>query len=114
VQHWNLNQIEAADGVRSPEILHSNDEGRAVLIAFQPGQELREHQVKEHAFIVVVDGGVRISANGESVDAGPGSLFLFEPDEQHAVSSPDGGRILLVLAPWPGPGHYRGGDGGSA
>jgi hypothetical protein len=25
------------------------------------------------------------------------------------VSSDEGARLLLVLAPWPGPGHYRGG-----
>jgi quercetin dioxygenase-like cupin family protein len=109
VQHWNLNEIETPDGSRSPEILYSGDEARAVLIGLQPGQQLGDHQVKEHAFLVVVDGGVRVSGDGRSVEAGPGSLFMFEPDEQHAVASDDGARLLLVLAPWPGPGHYRGG-----
>ena len=39
------------------------------------------------------------------------TLFRFDPDERHSVSSDDGARILLLLAPWPGAGHYRGGDG---
>jgi hypothetical protein len=26
------------------------------------------------------------------------------------VSTDSGARLLLVLAPWPGPGHYRGGE----
>ena len=40
---------------------------------------------------------------------GPGTLFFFEPDERRTVSSERGARILLLLAPWPGAGHYRGG-----
>jgi quercetin dioxygenase-like cupin family protein len=112
VQHWNLSEIETPGGSVSPEILHSGAEARVVLIGLQAGQELGPHQVKEHAFLVVVDGGVRVSAGGHDADVGPGSLFKFEPDEQHAVASQDGARLLLFLAPWPGPGHYRGGDAG--
>jgi hypothetical protein len=44
-------------------------------------------------------------------------LFLFEPEEpeeRRAVSSRDGARLLLFLAPWPGPGHYRGDEHGAA
>ena len=49
-----------------------------------------------------------VAAGGQETDAGPGSLFKFEPDEEHAVASRDGARLLLFLAPWPGAGHYRG------
>ena len=84
-----------------------------MLIGLQPGQELGDHQVKEHAFLVVVDGGVHVSAGGRRDRRGrTGSLFKFEPDERHAVASHDGARLLLFLAPWPGEGHYRGGDAG--
>ena len=34
--------------------------------------------------------------------------MTFDPNERHAVSSDGGARILLLLAPWPGEGHYRG------
>ena len=30
----------------------------------------------------------------------------FEPGERHAVSSADGARILMLLSPWPGEGHF--------
>jgi hypothetical protein len=33
---------------------------------------------------------------------------MFEPDERRSVSSEAGARILLLLAPWPGEGHFRG------
>jgi quercetin dioxygenase-like cupin family protein len=96
------------DGTRSPVVLKSEDEARAVLIGLDPGQQLGDHQVKEHAWLLVVSGSVRIGAGGETVDAPAGTLAHFEPDERHSVSSPDGAKILLLLAPWPGPGHYRG------
>ena len=108
VRSWNLKEIETPAGSRSPVVLDSDESARAVLIALEAGQELGDHEVKEHAFVLVVDGGVRVEAGGESLDAQPGMLFRFEPEERHSVSSADGARILLFLAPWPGPGHYRG------
>ena len=109
MQSWDLNAIETPGGSRSPVVLHSEEPGRAVLIGLDAGQELGDHQVKEHAWLLVVDGSVRVAAGGESVEAQAGTLLHFEPDERHAVSARDGGaRVLLVLAPWPGEGHYRG------
>jgi quercetin dioxygenase-like cupin family protein len=108
VRSWNLHDIDTPGGSRSPVVLDSDEAARAVLIGLDPGQELGEHQVKEHAFVLVVDGSVRIDSGGESLDAQPGTLFTFEPDERHTVATSEGARILLFLAPWPGPGHYRG------
>ena len=111
MQSWNLLEIETPDGTRSPVVLHSTDgEARAVLIEIKAGQALGDHQVKEAALVVVVDGSVRVLAGGETVDAGAGTVFHFEPDERRSVSSESGARVLLVLAPWPGEGHYRGGS----
>ena len=109
MRSWQLSEIETPDGSRSPVVLHSSDEARAVLIGLNPGQELGDHQVKEHAFIVVLEGAVRIEAGGETLEAGVGTLVKFEPDERHVVASETGAKILLLLAPWPGEGHYRGG-----
>jgi quercetin dioxygenase-like cupin family protein len=108
VQTWNLRDIAAPGGSRSPVVLRSDDEARAVLIALEPGQELGEHQVKEHALVTVVDGSVRVQAGGSIVEGGIGCCFYFDADERRSISTKDGARILLVLAPWPGEGHYRG------
>ena len=109
MRSWRLPEIETPDGSRSPVVLHSADEGRAVLIGLNPGQELGDHQVKEHTFIVVVDGTARIETSGEKLEADAGTLVAFEPDERRIVASDSGAKILLLLAPWPGEGHYRGG-----
>jgi quercetin dioxygenase-like cupin family protein len=108
VQTWNLMEIEAPDGTRDPVVVHSGNEARAVLIVLNAGQEMGDHQVKENAWVTVLEGSVRIAAGGESVDATPGMLCRFDPDERHSLSSDTGARVLLLLAPWPGEGHYRG------
>jgi quercetin dioxygenase-like cupin family protein len=107
MKSWALPDIETPGGSRSPRVLYSGDEGRAVLIGLEPGQELGEHQVKESLFLVVLDGDVRITGGGEVIEAGAGTLVTFEPDERRSVSTVDGARILLLFAPWPGEGHYR-------
>ena len=107
MKSWALPEIETPGGSRTPVVLHSGNEGRAVLIGLEAGQELGEHQVKESLFLVVLDGHVKIESGGETLEAGSGTLVTFEPDERHSVSADDGARILLLLSPWPGAGHYR-------
>jgi quercetin dioxygenase-like cupin family protein len=108
VQSWNLREIETPGGSRSPVVLRSDDSARAVLISLDPGQSLGDHQVKERALVAVLDGTVRVEAGDETVEGGLGSFFSFDADERRSISSDGGARILLVLAPWPGEGHYRG------
>jgi quercetin dioxygenase-like cupin family protein len=105
---WNLLEIETPGGSRSPVVLNSDDEARAVLVGLHPGQALGQHQVKEYAYIAVVDGEVTVQTGENTVEAGSGTLFRFEPDERRSVSTRTGARLLLLFAPWPGVGHYRG------
>jgi quercetin dioxygenase-like cupin family protein len=107
VQSWNLNDIPTPGGSRSPVVVHSQDEARAVLIGLDPGQTLGDHQVHERSWVLVLDGRVRIDSGGESLDAGAGSLTWLDARERRSISTEDGARILLLLAPWPGEGHYR-------
>jgi quercetin dioxygenase-like cupin family protein len=109
VQIWRLTEVETPGGSLSPVVLHSEDAARALLIVLEPGQALGEHEVKERAFLVVIDGEVEVEADGDRRAAPAGTLIRFEPTERHAVTSAAGARLLLVLAPWPGEGHYRDG-----
>jgi quercetin dioxygenase-like cupin family protein len=113
MQQWDLLSIDAPQGTRDPVVLHSDDGARAVLIVLDPGQELGDHQVKENAWVSVLDGSVSVSAGGETTEAAQGALFHFAPDERHSLRSDGGARVLLLLAPWPGDGHYRGGGKGA-
>ena len=74
VQRWDLLAPAAPNGTRDPIVLHSDDAARAVLIVLQPGQELGEHQVKENAWVTVVDGEVDVACGGGVVSGGPGNV----------------------------------------
>jgi quercetin dioxygenase-like cupin family protein len=113
VRHWRLREVETPQGARSPVVLHSRDGAeRAVLIELRAGEALGDHRVKESALLLVLDGTVRVEAGNESVDGEPAALFHFDPDELRSVTSDGGARLLLLLAPWPGEGHYRGNPAG--
>lgn len=111
MRHWNVAEITAPEGSRSPEVLHSQEgEARVVAIHLHAGQELGDHQVKEAALLLVVDGEVRVDAGDESIDARAGTLVRFDPDERHAVAADREARVVLVLAPWPADDHYQPGE----
>jgi quercetin dioxygenase-like cupin family protein len=109
MRHWTLSEVETPNGARSPVVLHSKEGAeRAVLIELRAGEALGEHSVKESALLLVLDGTAHVEAGDASVDGDAGALFHFDPDERHSVTSDSGARLLLLLAPWTGEGHYRG------
>jgi quercetin dioxygenase-like cupin family protein len=108
VERWDLLELDAPDGTRDPIVLHSDSGARAVLLVLQPGQELRDHEVKENAWVTILDGEVEIDGGGDTVTATRGTMVRFDPGERHALRTAQGARVLLMLAPWPGEGHYRG------
>ena len=103
MQHFDLPTLDVEP--HQPQILQSErGEGRAIAINLPAGEELQDHEVHERAYLVVVSG--RVDVTGEqSVEGGPGTLAVFDPQERHAVRATEDARLLLILAPWPGKGH---------
>jgi redox-sensitive bicupin YhaK (pirin superfamily) len=100
VEHWDLTGLDVEP--RRPQILDSKrGESRTIALKLPAGEGLQEHQVHERAHVVVIEGEVEIG----DVSGGPGLLAIFEPGERHEVRATTDARLLLVLAPWPGPGH---------
>lgn len=108
MRSWDLTQIEAPAGTRDPVVLATDDAARAVVIALSPGQQLGDHEVTERAWIIVVEGTVQVATDSAQHEFAAGTLMTFEPHERHSVRSEQGARILMLLAPWPGKGHFRG------
>jgi AraC-like ligand binding domain len=75
---------------------------------------LDSRKLAERAWLTVVRGTAQVEAGGSVVDADPGTLLTFEPGERHSVASERGAQILLILAPWPGEGHYPADDPANA
>jgi quercetin dioxygenase-like cupin family protein len=91
---------------RSPRVLFTSPECRAVVVELAGGEEMGDHRVRERAVVQVVSGRVAIEASGESVECEAGTLVTFEPAEPHTVRALTDTRLLLVLAPWPAAEHY--------
>ena len=101
---WDLKRL--AWSPHHPEILSSTDGGRVILLDLPAGEMLQDHQVHEGAWITVVCGEARITSHtSQTIDAQPGVLVQFAPQERHEVKALADSRLLLLLTPWPGPGH---------
>jgi len=106
VQSWDVGEIQAPQGTRLAAVLETVDGARAIIVRLGAGEELGDHQVRERAWLMVVEGTARIEAGGDVVDAGPGTLLTLEPGERHSVASDGGARIVMILSSWPAEGHY--------
>jgi len=110
VHIWDTRSLDVEP--HHPQVLHSDEEGRTIVLNLPAGEELQEHQVHERAWILVVDGKVELEdAGGKTTEAGPGTLALTAPKERHEVRAIADARLVLVLAPWPGEGHPSQGPG---
>ena len=110
MERWHVPSIEQA-GVRDPRVLFSSPECRAVVIDLRAGEQLGQHEVRERAVLQVVSGQVTIADGaGTATPAEAGTLVTFAPKERHAVRADSDARVLLLLAPWPAPGHYAPGE----
>lgn len=104
MEHWDLRSLDVQP--RRPLILHSSrGEARSIAIQLAAGEQLKEHQVHERAYLVVVDGRIEVRRGDDAVVGGPGFMAVFDPAERHEVRARVDTRLLLLLAPWPGDGH---------
>ncbi|TMM20229.1 MAG: hypothetical protein E6F96_00805 [Actinobacteria bacterium] len=104
MKSWQTSKLDLKP--RLPEILSSSDEARALALDLAEGEKLRDHEVHERAWIVVIDGEIEVTtAAGGRVRGGAGLLVELEPSERHEVLALSKARLLLLLTPWPGRGH---------
>lgn len=111
MQSWDLTSVPVDPG--HPVVLHSVPQGRAILIHLVAGTALDDHTVHEGAWLTVVEGLVRVAAEGqEAADhLGPGGFVAFEPMERRDISAVEDSRFLLLLTPWPAPDRRMSGAG---
>ena len=106
---WDLTTADIE--VHKPQILRSDaDAARAIAINLPAGEKLNDHEVHEHAYVVVIAGDVEIDAGGQTSTASAGTVVHFDPHERHEVRATQDARLLLLLAPWTGPGRDEHGN----
>jgi quercetin dioxygenase-like cupin family protein len=104
LKSWQLKTLDLKP--RLPEILSSSDAARAIVLDLAAGESLSDHEVHERAWVIVIDGEIKVTtAAGEHAEGGPGLLIELAPAERHEVLASSRARLLLLLTPWPGSGH---------
>ena len=100
---WDIASLDVEP--HHPQVLRSDADARVIVIDLPAGELLQEHEVHEHAYLVVTAGEVELEQGGETMKTGPGTLAHWVPQERHEVRATSDARLLLILTPWPGPGH---------
>ena len=103
MQTWDTRSLEVEP--HHPQVLHTDDEGRTIVINLPAGEELQEHRVHERSWLFVVDGQIEFEGAGQTVTGGPGFLAHINPGERNEVRAVADSKLVMVLAPWPGEGH---------
>jgi len=73
-----------------------------IVFAFDAGVELREHHAPVPVLLQVLDGQVRVEAEGNEVALRPGDLLHIAPEVTHRVVADEPSRLQLTVL---GTGH---------
>ena len=107
METWDINSLEVQP--HQPKVLRTDAEARVIAINLPSGEQLQDHQVHERAYLVVAEGEIEITTqDGGSETGGAGFVAHFDRAERHEVTARSDARLVLILAPWPGPGHPSG------
>jgi quercetin dioxygenase-like cupin family protein len=71
--------------------------GNLTLFAFDAGQELTEHTSPFDALVLVLEGSLMLTVNGNEIPAVPGTIVRMPANAPHAVSAPEPARMLLLM-----------------
>jgi len=103
VDSWDIRSLDIEP--HQPQVLRSDEDARLIAINLPAGEQLQDHEVHEHAYLVIADGEAEVEQGDETATAGPGFVAHFRPQERHEVRAKTDTRLILLLAPWPGEGH---------
>ena len=96
MRSWEVDKLDLKP--RLPEILSSNDEGRALALDLAAGESLRDHEVHERAWIVVIEGEIEVStAAGERARGSAGLMVELAPREDPIHETREPWRAVEVL-----------------
>jgi quercetin dioxygenase-like cupin family protein len=95
----NLNESLAAAPAESivSRSLYGDDQVKAVLFSFAPGQELSEHTAATPAILHILQGEAELTLGGQPRAAGPGTWVHLPARLPHALVARTPVTMLLLL-----------------
>jgi quercetin dioxygenase-like cupin family protein len=79
------------------KVIHREEASDVTVFGFDAGEGLTEHTASRAAFVQVLRGRLRVTADGEELDAGPGFWLQMAPGTPHALVATEPTVMLLTL-----------------
>jgi quercetin dioxygenase-like cupin family protein len=92
-----VEEVDIQAGSVISKVVHTDADLQVTVFGFDAGQELTEHQTARAALVQVVSGRLRVTVDGEALDAGPGFLLHMSPGAPHALVAVEPTIMLLTL-----------------
>jgi quercetin dioxygenase-like cupin family protein len=89
---------EWREGRRNAITLHKGGGLSVVLLAMRSGDGLEEHSAPGPISLVVREGRIRFTAEGEAIEAGPETVLTCDAKVPHSVEALSDAVCLLTLA----------------
>jgi quercetin dioxygenase-like cupin family protein len=69
---------------------------RVIALSFDAGQQMREHRSHHPVLLQALDGRVRVTADGQTHELGPGGLLYLPNAQPHSVEALEPSRVTLT------------------
>jgi quercetin dioxygenase-like cupin family protein len=97
------NIVTSVDSIPTDSIvsrtIHVDDQIKASIFGFAPGQELSEHTASVPAIIQILQGTCTLTLGEDTYTAGPGSWVHIEANTKHALKAITPMHMLLIMLP---------------
>lgn len=89
--------VTIQDGSVVSKVIHRDELLNVTVFGFDAGEGLTEHAASRPAIVQVLSGRMRITADGEELDAGPSFWLHMGTGTPHALVATEPTLMLLTL-----------------
>jgi quercetin dioxygenase-like cupin family protein len=89
--------LAVPNGGIASRVLAKNGGGNVTLFAFDQGEGLSEHTSPFDALVLTLDGHLRLTIGGQSVQGLAGTITNLPANVPHAVEAVERSRMLLIM-----------------
>jgi quercetin dioxygenase-like cupin family protein len=89
--------VAIQEGSVVSKVVHRDEDLDVTVFGFDAGEGLTEHRASRAAIVQVLSGRLRLTADGEDLDAGPGFWLHMTAGTPHALVAVEPSVMLLTL-----------------
>ncbi len=89
--------VDYQDGSVVSRTILQKKAGTVTVFSFDEGEGLSEHTAPYDALVYIIDGKVRITISGESIELDGGQMTIMPANEPHALEALTPYKMMLVM-----------------